>query len=68
MTVQRLPQRKGKRITAAGWLEDGRLRYVVYEDDRPAPRVTPAPAGDVPPPRSRRGAFAAEQADLFART
>lgn len=66
MTVQSLKgrARKGKTITAAGWFEDGTIRYVVYEPTRGA--QIPA---DLPPDpvksTSRRGALAAEQRDLF---
>lgn len=69
MTVQSLKgrQRKGKIITAAGWFEDGTIRYIIYEDARPEGRTTCTPAGDAPPARTRRGALAAEQADLFGR-
>ena len=65
MTVQSLKsrQRKGKIITAAGWFEDGSIRYVVYADAHPRTTFTPEP--DALPPRPRRGALAAEQADLF---
>ena len=67
MTVQSLKgrQRKGKVITAAGWFEDGTIRYVIYADAQP--RTPPTPEPDAPPPRTRRGALAAEQADLFER-
>lgn len=68
MTVQRLPKRKGKAIVAAGWHDDGSIRYVIYEDARKAdPRTTFTPEPDAPL-RHRRGALAAEQADLFGRT
>ena len=62
MAVQSLKhrQRKGKRIVAAGWFDDGTIRYVIYEPDSPAPRA-PEPEK----PTSRRGALAAEQQDLF---
>lgn len=65
MTVQSLAgrQRKGKRITAAGWFEDGSIRYVIYEPIIPEGRTTCTRAPDAPP-RHRRGALA-EQADLF---
>lgn len=65
MTVQSLAsrQRKGKIITAAGWFEDGTIRYVIYA---PAPgRAAVDPAPDLAKPTSRRGALAAEQQDLF---
>lgn len=76
MTVQSLAtrQRKGKVIVGAGWFEDGSIRYVIYEDARKAdPRTSFAPESssppkDIHPPASRRGALAAEQADLFGRT
>lgn len=65
MTVQSLKsrQRKGKVITAAGWFEDGTIRYVIY--DTIAPRTTCTPAPDAPPAPKMRGAMAAEQSDLF---
>lgn len=64
MSVQSLASRarKGKIITAAGWFEDGTIRYVIY--DTIAPRVTCAPEPAAPPTRMR-GALAAEQKDLF---
>lgn len=66
MAVQSLKhrQRKGKRIVAAGWFDDGTIRYVIYEPDGPAPRA-PDPASEQAKPTSRRGALAAEQQDLF---
>jgi hypothetical protein len=65
MTVQSLRsrQRKGKIITAAGWFEDGTIRYVIYADAHP--RTTFAPEPDAPPAPRMRGALAAEQKDLF---
>ncbi len=65
MTVQSLKgrQRKGKIITAAGWFEDGSIRYVIYADAHPRTTCTGAP--DAPPPPRLRGALAAEQRDLF---
>lgn len=67
MTVQSLKgrERKGKIITAAGWFEDGTIRYVIY--DTIAPQVRRDREPDAPPPRMR-GALAAEQADLFGQT
>lgn len=67
MTVQSLKsrQRKGKTITAAGWFEDGTIRYVIY--DTITPHMARAPEPDAPPPRMR-GAMAAEQQDLFGQT
>lgn len=68
MTVQSLKnrQRKGKTIVAAGWFEDGTIRYVIYEADAKA--APPPPVDHVADPGkmiSRRGALAAEQQDLF---
>ena len=66
MAVQSLKgrERKGKRIVAAGWFEDGKIRYVIYEPVGTAPRA-PDLAPDPEKPTSRRGALAAEQQDLF---
>lgn len=55
--------RKGKIITAAGWFEDGTIRYVIY--DTIAPKVTHDPGPDAAPLPKIRGAMAAEQKDLF---
>ena len=69
MSVRTLPKRKGKIITAAGWFDDGSIRYVVYADARTEARAPCAPqAQETRPQPSRRGALAAEQADLFGRT
>lgn len=65
MSVQSLSSRarKGKIITAAGWFEDGSIRYVIYADAHP--RATPPPEPDAPPAPRMRGALAVEQKDLF---
>lgn len=51
MSRQAVPRRKGFHATGAGWLDDGTLRYVIWERDKL--RAAPPPDQAEAPPAER---------------